>query len=94
MLAAALALIAAIAAALARSGRLAEAVTALERSGRLPVRIPGRPQPGDADWRCQCGQRYRVSGMDRHRIYWPAGAREEEPVLAGECANCGRPLPA
>jgi hypothetical protein len=44
-------------------------------------------------WECQCGQSYRVSGLDRHRIYWPFDAPADEPVLDGCCVRCRRPLP-
>ncbi|HEU4657386.1 MAG TPA: hypothetical protein VFR97_07665 [Capillimicrobium sp.] len=50
----------------------------------------GGPQP----WRCECGQRYRVSGEGRHRVYWVEDAPEGDPVLGTECVNCERPLPA
>ena len=49
--------------------------------------------PGHEDWTCpQCGQGYRRTGLDRHRVYWVAGADEGDPVLGGECVQCGRPL--
>jgi hypothetical protein len=47
-----------------------------------------------ARWRCECGQDYAVSGRDRHRVYWIAGAEEDDPVLSGRCPRCDRPLPA
>ncbi len=60
-----------------------------------------RRRPGDAprvaerrEWRCRCGQAYRVSGTDRHRVYWPADADESEPVMDGRCVSCEAPLPA
>ena len=59
---------------------------------RLPGRLGGS-RPGEEDWRCECGARYRRTGRDRHRIYWPAGAPENQPVLGTECVQCGRPLP-
>jgi len=42
---------------------------------------------------CECGQAYRVTGVDRHRVYWPEGAEREEPVLGDACVRCERPLP-
>jgi hypothetical protein len=62
----------------------------------LGGRFAEEPSSGDArrDWRCACGQAYVVTGTDRHRIYWLAGADEQDPVLGGECPECGRPLPA
>ena len=44
-------------------------------------------------WECMCGQSYRVSGLDRHRIYWPLGAAPGAPVTDGCCVRCRRPLP-
>jgi hypothetical protein len=49
--------------------------------------------PTHETWACQCGQEYRVSGRGRHRIYWPEGASESDPLLAPVCVNCERPLP-
>jgi hypothetical protein len=46
-------------------------------------------------WQCQCGQEYRVTGTDRHRIYWLAdGSADADPVLGQECPRCGATLPA
>jgi hypothetical protein len=59
----------------------AELENGSERAGIVP------------QWRCVCGQPYRVSGVDRHRIYWPIGARVDAPVMDGCCVRCGRPLP-
>jgi hypothetical protein len=60
---------------------------------------PQRPASAGFDgatarrWECVCGQIYRVSGLDRHRIYWPIDAPANEPVLDGCCVRCRRPLP-
>ena len=35
-----------------------------------------RSAPGHETWGCPCGQQYRLSGLGRHRIYWPQGAPE------------------
>ncbi len=60
---------------------------------RLPGRLGGS-QPGDADWQCpECGARYRVTGTDRHQVYWPAGAQEADPVMGDACTKCGTPFP-
>ena len=45
-------------------------------------------------YRCRCGTVYRVSGVDRHRVYWLADAAESDPVLGAACVNCDAPLPA
>lgn len=44
--------------------------------------------------RCRCGTVYRVSGADRHRVYWLLDAPESDPVLGRSCVNCDAPLPA
>jgi hypothetical protein len=49
----------------------------------------GRPET----FQCDCGERYRVAGSGRHRVYWPADAPQSDPVLSGRCAACDRPLP-
>jgi hypothetical protein len=105
LLFAGLAALAAGAAAVRRSGRaralpdsVGRAASSLPDSlGRVASSLPGplrRSQLGQEDWQCACGARYRVSGLDRHRVYWPAGASEGEAVLGTDCVSCGRPLPA
>jgi hypothetical protein len=62
---------------------------------RLKRPALGRRQPGarpDA-YRCVCGQRFRVAGTGRHRVYWLADAAENDPVLSPRCPACDRPLP-
>jgi hypothetical protein len=52
-------------------------------------------QSGGRAWQCQCGQAYRVTGTDRHRIYWLAeDSADAGPVLGQECPRCGATLPA
>jgi hypothetical protein len=77
----------AVAAALAR--RAAPRIRARTRGGTRPA-----APPGTAAWHCACGQAYRVTGLDRHRVYWLEGADERDAVLGGACPACGRPLPA
>ena len=60
---------------------------ATSRGGRF--RRDKRPK-----YACECGQSYRVTGVDRHRVYWPEGAEKDEPVLGDTCVSCDRPLPA
>jgi len=43
---------------------------------------------------CGCGAEYRMTGVDRHRVFWPAGADESDPVLGDRCPSCDAPLPA
>jgi hypothetical protein len=78
------------------AGVLAAAAFALR--GRLAA-IPAKlrradDRPGTADWTCECGQAYRVTGQGRHRVYWPAGADKADAVLDQQCVSCKRPLPA
>jgi hypothetical protein len=61
----------------------------------------GTSAAGDAEestqareWRCDCGQEYVVSGVDRHRVYWPAGGSPDDALLELRCVECGAPLPA
>jgi hypothetical protein len=84
---------AALAAAIAAAGaRLARRDDLPDAARRLGDRF-GR-KPAAATFTCQCGQKYRVSGVDRHRVYWPAGAAEDAPVLGDACIACETPLPA
>jgi hypothetical protein len=46
-----------------------------------------------ASYTCECGQAFRVTGVDRHRVYWPEGADRDEPVMGDTCIACDRPLP-
>jgi hypothetical protein len=63
------------------------------RSGDDPPGGTGAARAAQRLWQCVCGKSYRVSGLDRHRIYWPEGAPADDPVLDGLCIRCGRPLP-
>jgi hypothetical protein len=78
-------LMAAIAGVLGR--RRARGGDATTRGGRF--RRDKRPK-----YACECGQPYRVTGVDRHRVYWPEGAEKDEPVLGDTCISCDRALPA
>jgi hypothetical protein len=46
----------------------------------------------EESYTCKCGQEYRVTGVDRHRVYFLEG--KDEPVLGNTCVNCDAPLPA
>jgi hypothetical protein len=82
---------------------LARAVAARAASALARLRRPAAD--GDVDdgprsastepatYRCGCGQPFRVSGTGRHRVYWLAGAPEDDPVLSPSCPSCDRPLP-
>ena len=85
---------------LAVAGGLAVAVGAagarLGRRDAGPVgrlRRSGRGAAAET-YRCTCGTTYRVSGVDRHRVYWREGAPESDPVLGDRCVECDAPLPS
>jgi hypothetical protein len=59
-------------------------------TGHRVASSPAQPQR----YTCECGREYRTSGAGRHRVYWPADARENEPVLGDACPECGAALPA
>ena len=80
-------LLAAIAGVLGRRRMTSDGEGGTGLSGRF--RRDKRPK-----YTCECGQVYRVTGVDRHRVYWPQGAERDEPVLGDTCVNCDRPLPA
>ena len=62
-----------------------------DRGRQLTGRLRGaREQP---TYTCECGQMYRVTGVDRHRVYWPADAADDQPVLGDACVRCEKPLP-
>ena len=64
------------------------------RSGLAGLRgRRGSPGAAEQSWECACGQRFRVAGVERHRVYWVAGAPESDPVMSGLCPSCERPLP-
>jgi hypothetical protein len=73
------------------------AVRARTRRGRAGEEATGDRQDhpaGIEEWQCSCGQRYRVSGAGRHRIFWLADAETADPVLSDRCPNCDETLPA
>jgi hypothetical protein len=85
---------------LAVAGGAAAAVVAAGRRLAASRRAgaPGRPDRQDRTpdlptHRCDCGAEYRVSGTDRHRVFWPVDAPEDAPVLGDDCVECGAPLP-
>ncbi|MGI8781093.1 MAG: hypothetical protein ACR2L8_13180 [Solirubrobacteraceae bacterium] len=81
-----------------RLGLIAVAVALAAALGVAGARLGGRGRGSGIavtdTFRCRCGAEYRVSGADRHRVHWPAGASEAEPVLDDRCTSCGTPLPA
>jgi hypothetical protein len=81
-----------LAVAIAGTATAATGITA----GVIAARRLRGPHPRDArsDWACDCGQRYLVQGMDRHRVYWLPEADLSHPLLGRECTSCGAALPA
>jgi hypothetical protein len=91
LIAVAVALAAALAAARARlAGRAPAASSTRDRARAALERFR---RSADRTYTCRCGTSYRVSGTDRHRVYWPADAPEDEPVLGDRCVECEAPLP-
>jgi hypothetical protein len=96
LIAVAVALAAALAAARARLADRASGGTlaTLPRDRDRARAIRGRfRRSAEQTYTCQCGTTYRVSGTDRHRVYWPAPAAEDAPVLGERCVECDAPLP-
>jgi hypothetical protein len=77
-----------------RLGLLAVAAGLAAAIAIVGRRLAERGSPGGASapeiHRCACGTTYRVTGVDRHRVYW----RGDEPVVGDRCAECDAPLPA
>lgn len=75
----------------------AAAVASAAAAGALRLRrrrAAGGEQAATREYVCSaCGAQYTVAGTDRHRIYWPAGAPESQPLLEANCTSCGTPLP-
>jgi hypothetical protein len=80
---------------LRRAALLAIAAGLAAGVGAVGARMTRRRHASAQDtYRCRCGSKYRVSGTDRHRVYWPAGAAESDPVLGDRCPTCDAPLPS
>jgi hypothetical protein len=81
-----------------RLGLIAVAVALAAAIGAAGARLGRRDRGSGIEvpttYRCRCGAEYRLTGVDRHRVYWPAGAPEDEPLLGDRCTNCGAPLPS
>lgn len=57
--------------------------------------VPAAAAPAEPrEWHCACGQGFRVSGEDRHRVLWPDGAGPADAVLDDRCPACERALSA
>jgi hypothetical protein len=94
LIAVAVALAAALAAAGARlADRASGGTLAPLRRHRANANGDRLDRSPDQSYTCQCGTTYRTSGTDRHRVYWPAGAPEDAPVLGDCCLECDAPLP-
>jgi hypothetical protein len=62
---------------------------AVPPAGRAIAGAPSEQQT----YTCECGRKYRTSGTGRHRVYWPADAPDDQPVLGDACPECGTKLP-
>jgi hypothetical protein len=71
------------------AGGVGIALARLKRPGAGSRRGSGQPE----DYRCECGQRFRLTGTGRHRVYWLHDAAEDDPLLSPHCPACERPLP-
>ena len=65
---------------------------ALARLKRPDLALRRRRAAQPETYRCACGQAFRVSGRDRHRVFWIEGAPEGEPLLSPQCPECDRSL--
>jgi hypothetical protein len=79
-----------------RLALLAVAAALAAALGAAGARLARRGEPAirEESYTCRCGAAYRVSGVDRHRVYWREGAPESQPVLGDRCVECDAPLPA
>ena len=80
-----------------RAGLLAVAVALAAAASAALARLAGRRRTTNRAARdiytCRCGTTYRVSGTDRHRVYWAADAPDASPVLGDRCVECDASLP-
>lgn len=79
-----------------RAGLLAVAIALAAATSAALARLrrrTGDRSARDDTYTCRCGTSYRVSGTDRHRVYWTADAPEAEPVLGDRCVECDATLP-
>ena len=79
----------AVTGALALSALVAAALALLQRR-----RSSARAAHASRVWQCECGQAFRIAGLDRHRVYWLPDAPANDPIISGRCPACDRPLPA
>ena len=75
------------------SGAAASATANRPAPGAPPSEAPAAAEVTQDTYTCECGAEYRVSGQDRHRVYWPKDADASDPVLGQACPECERPLP-
>jgi hypothetical protein len=77
-----------------RIALLALAAGLAAAAGAVAARVRRRGGKAAETHTCRCGTVYRVSGTDRHRVYWLLDAAEGDPVLGTTCVECDAPLPA
>jgi hypothetical protein len=78
----------------AAAGAAGVVLAGVELARRLTRRLRSRAATAEGltFWSCACGQRLRMTGSGRHRVYWLAEAPESDPILGHDCPSCGRPL--
>jgi rubrerythrin len=55
---------------------------------------PNRPRPARTYTCPECGHVLRVSGLERHRVYFELDdERSSDPVMNRVCPQCGHGLP-
>jgi hypothetical protein len=78
-----------------RAGLIAVAAALAAAIAAAGTRLAGRSRrAAHQHYTCDCGAVYRVTGLDRHRVYWPADAPAGAPVLGDRCTSCDAPLPS
>ncbi len=66
--------------------------TATDVEPTAPSLVVGGPT--QREYHCDCGNRLRVWGLGRHRVYFEtAPDRLGQPVIDRACPQCGRGLP-
>lgn len=70
------------------------AVLARRRRGGAPTAGRTPIVATEERYTCECGVVYGVSGVGRHRVFWPADATVADAVLEDHCPACGRAWPA
>jgi hypothetical protein len=84
----------ALAAALALTAAAGAAFAARRRRGASGGGTGPAPAAEPRRMTCACGQELRVTGQDRHQVFWLVDAAPEDPVVDDRCPSCERQLSA